>query len=181
MRRVALVVMTIGVLVMAAGVIGMVTTGGDDASTPPEAAAPGTSTTSTSTTSSTTTTSEATTTSPEAAVRAFVPELVAAIRSGDNGFKFDRLHPLVLARYGDATCRNGLSAAQPTFAMDVVSVGAPEPWAWETDGLSTVVTATPVEVKRTGADGAVVDAVIHLADAEGELRWFTDCGTPSSS
>jgi hypothetical protein len=174
-RNIAVALMAIGVLLAAAGVAGMLATERDGPVATP--ATPTTPATATPTTANRPTTS---TTTVEAAVRAFVPRLVEAIRAGDNDFKFARLHPLVLARYGPS-CRDGLSAAQPSFAMDVVSVGAPEPWAWETDGLSTTVEATPVMVKRSGADGALVDGVIHLAEAEGEIRWFTDCGTPASS
>ena len=178
MRTIAVALMAIGVLVAAAGVVGMVVSDGDEPTATQDATASTVEPASTSTTAASLATTS--TTTVEAAVRAFVPQLVAAIRSGDNGFKFDRLHPLVVERYGPP-CRDGLSAAQPDFVMDVVSVGAPEPWAWETDGLSTTVQATPVMVKRSGPDGAVVDGVIHLAEAEGEIRWFTDCGTPSSS
>ena len=177
MRRIAVALMAIGILVAAGGVVGMVITGDTDGtSTASGESGPTTTVTVRAPSQSTTST-----TTVEAAVRAFVPQLVAAIRAGDNDFKFARLHPLVLDRYGPA-CRNGLSAAQPAFVMEVVSVGALEPWAWETDGLTTTVEATPVAVKRSGAaDGALVDGVIHLAEAEGEMRWFTDCGTPSSS
>lgn len=177
MRTIAVVLMAIGVLVAAGGVVGMVASEGDR---PAATDATATRRASASTTTARASQSTTSTTTVEAAVRAFVPQLVAAIRSGDNGFKFDRLHPLVLERYGPP-CRDGLSAAQPDFLMDVVSVGEPEPWAWETDGLSTTVDATPVTVKRSGPDGTVIDGVIHLAEAEGEIRWFTDCGTPSSS
>lgn len=180
MRKVAVAAMVIGVLLAGVGVVGLAATAGDEAGTD-DTAGPTSKATSTSATSTTVATTATTTTTVEAAVRAFVPELVAAIRAGDNGYKFERLHPLVVQRYGEATCRSGLTAAQPDFVMDVVSVGAPEPWDWVTDGLTTSVVAIPVNVKRSGADGALVDGVIHLAEAEGAMRWFTDCGTPSSS
>ena len=178
MRAVAVALMTIGLLLSAVGVVGMAATAGDRAGT--ESTAPEATTTSRVATTSTTV-ALTTPTTAEGAVRAFVPQLVAAIRAGDNGFKFDRLHPTVIERYGVSVCRTGLSAAQPEFVMDIVSVGAPEPWDWTTDGRTTTVVATPVVVKRSSAEGALVDGVIHLAEAEGAIRWFTDCGTPASS
>ena len=164
-----------GVVIAAAGVVGQVTSDGDDAAT--GVASQSTSTTTTTDASSTTTTAAPTTTTvPPAA--AFVPELVAAIRAGDNDFKYARLHPAVIDRYGEAICRAGLSPAQPDFVMDVVSVGPPEAWDWVTDGVTTTIPDTiPVTVRRIGDDGTtLVEAVIHLADVEGEIRWFTDCG-----
>ena len=182
MRTIAVALMAIGVLVAAGGVVGMVASD-DGPPAPPSAietapertAEPGGAPSSTTTSPASTST-----TTVEQAVRTFVPELVAAIRKGDNDFKFARLHPAVIERYGEK-CKDGLSGAQPDFVIDVVSVGVAEPWDWVTDGVTATIVATPVTVKRSSAGGVLIDGVIHLAEAEGEMRWFTDCGTPLSS
>jgi hypothetical protein len=124
-----------------------------------------------------------TTTRPdvEADVRAFVVDLAAAIRGGDAAFLLARLHPAVLERYGEDQCRavtDGL--ASPGLDLEVLDVGAPEAWDWQLDGetVSTRVDeAVPVRVRRT--DGASSEETeIHVAETEGVLRWFTDCGDP---
>jgi hypothetical protein len=112
-------------------------------------------------------------------VRAFLAELEVALRSGDAATQVARLHPATLDRYGEAQCRTELPArADETISIIVVSVGAPEAWAYETDGRSTPIEdAIPVEADMT-IQGEAGRRILHLAVVDGSLRWFTDCGVP---
>lgn len=112
-------------------------------------------------------------------VEDFYARLVAAIRTGDGDFLFSRFHPAVLDRYGGDQCRAALaSAADPEAEIEVLSVGEPERWTWEMDGVSTdIEDAIPVELRLAGRIEAA-SSEAHVATVDGELRWFTDCGEP---
>jgi hypothetical protein len=134
----------------------------------------------------TTTTASSTTTTtlpPVApAVIAFYRELERAVRSGDVEFLVARLDPLVLARYGEAQCRDFLGGlAIPTFRVRVRQVDAPAPWRWEVDGAAAadVPDAVTVHVERAAGAGDANEAIEHVAVRGRDVRWFTDCGTPA--
>jgi len=107
----------------------------------------------------------------------FADALLAAFKSGDTQYLFDRLHPLVFERYGEGQCRRHVNgfAADPSASWTVQSSSGPAPWEWETDGLSATVSdawMVSIEIPDEG------QREIHFAPSEGTWRWFTDCGDP---
>ena len=110
----------------------------------------------------------------------FTQTLGAALASGDTTTLYDTLDRAVIERYGDAQCRVALAGlTDPTAAFTVKLVGAPAPFMWSTDGLSTLIPDTlTVDVART-RDGQVIDQQIHLPLVDQQhLSWLTDCGNP---
>jgi hypothetical protein len=113
-------------------------------------------------------------------VAAFLAELADAYHAGTVSALAPRLHPAVLARYGEAACQASLGSIQadPTYAVRVRSVGPLATWDWASDGRTTPITDTAtvaVDLVRSGATSA---AELHFAFVDGQLRWFSDCGTP---
>jgi hypothetical protein len=96
----------------------------------------------------------------------------------------DALAPAVFERYGRAACEAqlGSQAPEPSRAFEILEVGAPAPWDYERDGLSTTIDdAIAVRARVTGPtpSGDVTDeAELHVQLVDGEVRWFSDCGTP---
>jgi hypothetical protein len=117
-----------------------------------------------------------------AAVGALYARLVPAIRANDVATLTALLHPATIERYGEAACRTYFAALRdPTFNVVVHSVAAPAPWIWDRDGRSTTIPdALAVQADLT-ANGTTSAQEIHVAPVGGELRWFTDCGTPLSA
>ena len=116
---------------------------------------------------------------PLAQVQALYARLVPAVRSADAGTLLALLHPATIERYGETACRATFSSLQdPAFDIVPRSVGSPGPWNWERDGRSTTIPdAWPIQVDLT-SQGATSSTEVHVAPVGGELRWFTDCGTP---
>jgi hypothetical protein len=112
-------------------------------------------------------------------VNALYAKLIPAIRGPDVPTLMALLHPATIERYGEAACRTYLgSLRDPTFNVVIRSVAAPAPWTWERDGRSTVIPdAWAVQADLT-TNGTTSTQEIHVAPVAGELRWFTDCGTP---
>ena len=110
----------------------------------------------------------------------FTQTLGAALASGDTATLYNTLNQAVIERYGEAQCRGALAGlTDPTAAFTVKLVGAPAPFVWSTDGLSTSIPDTlTVDVART-RDGQVIDQQIHLPQVDAQhLSWLTDCGVP---
>jgi hypothetical protein len=114
-----------------------------------------------------------------AAVNALYARLIPAIRGKDVATLLALLHPATIERYGEAACRTYFGGLDdPTFNAVIRSVAPPAPWTWERDGRSTVIPdALAVQADLT-ANGTTSAQEIHVAPVSGELRWFTDCGTP---
>ena len=112
-------------------------------------------------------------------IRAFIPRLVEALRTGDAAFQVARLHPATLERYGEEQCRTELPRRQDaTVAITVLKVGEPESWDYTTDGLSTTIAlAVPVDADIV-VQGKAGRQTLHFAIVDGTVLWFTDCGTP---
>jgi hypothetical protein len=113
-------------------------------------------------------------------VAMFVQELVDAYHAGSVSVLVPRLHPEVIARYGEAACRASLGAIEPdaTYAVSVRSIGPLATWDWVSDGRTTPIPNTvtvAVDLVRAGARSA---AEFHFAFVDGQLRWFSDCGAP---
>jgi hypothetical protein len=116
----------------------------------------------------------------EEAVEAFLKAFAFAIRSQDATFLYNRLHPSVLDRYGEATCQAYINQFNiPDFDIEVLSISGPAMWEYERDDLSsTVYNAFSIQANVT-SDGEVSESELHLAPGLGGLlRWFTDCGDP---
>jgi hypothetical protein len=65
----------------------------------------------------------------------------------------------------------------------VLTIGEPDTWSWETDGLARqIADATTVHVRRTEDGGVtVIESDVHVVvDGDGRVRWFTDCGDPKA-
>jgi hypothetical protein len=115
----------------------------------------------------------------KAEMQKFLNELDAAVRSGDVDLRLARLHPAVIARYGEQQCRDFLASQQDAKRRDrVKKVGKPEPFEYSTDNQSaTIADALPVQVRAT-IKGKKGDRNIHLARVNGQLTYFIDCGQP---
>jgi hypothetical protein len=109
----------------------------------------------------------------------FLPVLSAAIRTGDEGFLFDRLHPVVVDVYGERACRVYLrDFVVPNSEFRFRSAAEPTEFTWIADGMATLVQdVVNVDVTAVSEEGEI-DRVIHLGLVEGSLRWFADCGDP---
>ncbi|GMU80090.1 MAG: hypothetical protein AMXMBFR46_28750 [Acidimicrobiia bacterium] len=176
---------------VAVGVVGIVTSGGSDDSSaaepstrreaPPATASATTPPTTPRTTPPTTPTpTTSPTTPPTETPQAFFASLAGAFAANDDAFLYDRLHPLVLTRYGADQCRAYFAnQSVPNFRAEVIGVRAPEPWDWTLDGRTDrLPSAVPVRV-RIADDGATFrETEAHLVLVGNQLRWFTDCGTP---
>lgn len=112
--------------------------------------------------------------------REFVAGFTTAVQNGDVDWLLSRLNPVVIQRYGEDQCRSYLrsSVIDPTMRLQVSAVSGPGTWEWSTDGRSTVVD----EVYRVDAHrflrGSETTGNLWLANVDGQLTWFADCGTP---
>jgi hypothetical protein len=112
-------------------------------------------------------------------VRKFLNELDSAVRSGNVDLRLARLHPTVIARYGEQQCRDFLASQQDATRRDKVKkVGKPESFEYATDNQSgTIADSLPVQVQET-IKGKKRERNIHLARVNGQLTYFIDCGQP---
>jgi hypothetical protein len=114
------------------------------------------------------------------AVEAFLKAFSLAIRTNDSTFLYDRLHPAVLDRYGEAACQGYINQFEiPDFDIEILDISGPAMWEYERDELtSTVYNAFTIQANVT-SNGEVTESELHLAPGiNGLLRWFTDCGDP---
>ena len=89
------------------------------------------------------------------------------------------LHPATIERYGVDACLAALSRLNdPTFDVLIHAVASPAPWDYTTDGVTTTIPdALDVDASIT-TQGATTVSSLQVAIVAGEVRWFTDCGTP---
>jgi hypothetical protein len=115
----------------------------------------------------------------EALIVAFYEGLDPAIRAADADILVPLLHPATIERYGEPACRTYLGGlADPTLDIVVATVAGPAPWDYITDDLTTTIPdAWTIQAAFT-SQGATSDRELHVALVGGEVRWFTDCGTP---
>ncbi len=114
-----------------------------------------------------------------ALIVAFYEGLDPAIRAADADILVPLLHPATIERYGEPACRTYLGGlADPTLDIEVASVVGPEPWDYVTDDLTTTIPDTWTVQAAFTSQGATSDRELHVALVNGEVRWFTDCGTP---
>lgn len=112
--------------------------------------------------------------------RDFAAGFTRAAQEGDVDWLLGRLNPAVIQRYGADQCRAYLrsSVIDPAMRLQVSSVSGPGTWEWSTDERTTVVD----EVYRGDAHrflrGTETTGNLWLANVDGILTWFADCGTP---
>ena len=113
-------------------------------------------------------------------VRSFLEQLAFAIRTANRSAMLDRLDPAVIARYGLDACRAALATrpADPTFAVVVTAIHEPAAWSYDSDARSTAVPNAIAVDARVTANGVTAPEVLHLSVIDGQVHWFTDCGTP---
>ena len=109
----------------------------------------------------------------------FLPVFSAAIRTGDQRYLFERLHPAVVRFYGERACRVYLrDFVVPDSEFVFRSAAEPAQFTWVVDGRATLIPdVVDVDVTAVSEEGEI-DRVIHLGLVEGDLRWFADCGDP---
>lgn len=171
-RRTGIALMVAGAAVAAGGVAGLIvgrtsspmtTTSGIPSATASAAAQP------------TATATPATLETPQQ----FLDLLAQAMRSGDVGFMLSRLHPVVIARFGEDACRSKLSRlTDPSASFTVQHVEPPAPYVYTTDTRSTTVPGTYAVTVLHTQQGATSQAVVHITPVGALFRWFTDCAAP---
>lgn len=186
-RRLGAILLTLGLLIAGTGVVGALSGGppSDTATDPTDGpASPRPSTRASASPTATPTTAPTptptATPNPEALIREFMEDLVAAIRAGDVDSMLPRVHPATIERYGEAACLEELStrAADPTYDVVIKAIRPQAPWDYVTDDVSTTIAdAWTIEVDLTSF-GTTSAREVHLAPTDGDVRWFTDCGTP---
>lgn len=175
--RLGQAMVALGIVLVAIGVVGLVTDDDGD-----EVA----SATSSSSTSSTAAlgggepdlggTARAT---PEERIREFYVAFEEAFQEGDAAFLFDRLHPAVIELYGANQCLDFTSDLPPR-TFEIVEIHEPEPWDFgsEREGRELVVEdAIQVDVVQQ-VEGREIELASHLTVGPDGVRWFTDCGDP---
>lgn len=190
-RRSGIALLVIGIVLIAIGVIGMVSAGARGA--PPTEAAASTAPTAavvvTPTRAPTATpvptaspappSPPSPTPDPMALIVAFYEGLDPAIRAADADVLVPLLHPATIERYGEPACRTYLGGlADPTLDIEVGSVTGPAPWDYVTDDRSTTIPDTWTVQASFTSQGVTSDRELHVALVDGEVRWFTDCGSP---
>lgn len=188
-RRLGAILLALGLLIAGTGVVGALSGGspsdtGTDPTDGPASPGPSASTsaapTATPKTAPTPTPTPTATPDPEALIRDLIEDLVAAIRAGDVNSMLPRVHPATIERYGEAACLEELStrAADPTYEVVIKEIRPQAPWDYVTDDVSTTIAdAWTIEVDLTSF-GTTSAREVHLAPTDGEVRWFTDCGSP---
>jgi hypothetical protein len=171
----------VGLVLTVVGAVALATEGDDDTSAAQATASSAASSTTTAGPTTTVAPTTSTTEPLDAQVEAFFAVWTTELAAGDADALYARLHPLVVERYGEAACRAYLgSLSAPAAESEVLSVDPQlATWAWATDGQSTdVADAITVRLRRTEDGDTFVENDVHLASVDGEIRWFTDCGTP---
>ena len=118
---------------------------------------------------------------PVVAASEFYAALTFAIRTTEVDPMIALLHPAVLDRYGEAACRTWFAGlSDPGFDVVVHGIASIGAWEYVTDGVSTTVADAWFVDADITANGETARRELHVAPdpTDGDLRWFTDCGTP---
>lgn len=153
------------------------TTATSTASTP-ASTVPATSTSSaTTTTAAPTTTTTTETPVPDETVDEFTEAFAAALEVQDLEFLFDRLHPTVIDRFGEASCRSHLAAEfSPMRDYRIVgTVTGPESREVETPTGTVTLEVFDAEVAFSYL-GQEFEATGTFSLVGGEMHWFATCG-----
>jgi hypothetical protein len=110
---------------------------------------------------------------------AFFAAFSTAIHDGDSSFLFDRLHPSVIARYGDAQCRSAAAGlADPTYTVTLTGVEGPATFDYASDGRTEPIPDTYTFSAAGTIVGQQSTRQYHFALVGGRYRSFLDCGDP---
>jgi len=110
---------------------------------------------------------------------AFLASFVRALRSKDAAFLYDRLDPVVIARYGAPACRSAVPGLfDSTVALKLTSVNGPSTFTYASDGKSVRVPDVYTFDVTGVVFGQAATRHYHLALLDGRFHTFLDCGTP---
>jgi hypothetical protein len=132
-------------------------------------------------TTTTTTDSGTTTTAvPVEDIEGFVGDFVAAYAASEDTFLLDRLHPVVIDRYGGEACAVFIGDSFAPSGLRLVAIRSvtPEPFDYASDGLTRVVPDAVTVVVTLEDSSGTTEQTFHFAPADGRYRIFIDCGTP---
>ena len=119
------------------------------------------------------------TTNPGEPPPEFLVTFVQALRSGDGTFLFDRLDPVVIARYGEQQCRASIPHLFDSTAMLALrSIGGPTTFEYATDSKSVSVPDVYTFAVEGVLGGQPATRDVHVALVDGLFRIFFDCGDP---
>ncbi|MFI5054449.1 MAG: hypothetical protein ACHQDE_08820, partial [Acidimicrobiia bacterium] len=69
-------------------------------------------------------------------------------------------------------------AADSTFGIAITALHAPAAWDWTTDGkTSSIPDVWTVDATVSSGTTSAAQS-LHVAIVDGQVTWFTDCGTP---
>ena len=200
-RRLGAILVVVGLALALGGTALVLLGGSEDATegrvsvaspvtTTPSTGAGGTSTAPTSTPPTTVPATDTATPTPEPTLApltsddaaAFFDQLTQALTSGDTEFLSSNLHPDVTDRYGIAACEAYLASVPLETSIQVRGIEGPAPWDWVTnDGaVATYDRAWSIDIERLAGSQTLLQ-VMHLAEVNGRIAWFTDCGDPAGS
>jgi hypothetical protein len=120
-----------------------------------------------------------TTVGPAETPEQFLTALGNGLATGDVDWLYSRLHPEVVKRYGETTCRAWLATLKdPASKFTVTSVGGVANYKWVTDGLSSDIPGTTsVDVVRT-TSADELSLTVHITAIDNQFHWFTACADP---
>lgn len=179
----------LGVLLMIAGLILMVSGGTEPAtisalSTTSESTTSGPTTTSTSmpqpttTSEPTTTAAPTTTTIPPQTVEDFVAEYRIALDEDDVDFLFDRLHPLVVEAYGEEVCRTWVETevlALEDYQLEGEASGPADQLFTDPDGEQFAIADTFTAPVSFTFQGERFEADAQFALVDSLMFWLGTC------
>jgi hypothetical protein len=109
----------------------------------------------------------------------FLNAFVSALRTNDRSFLFARMHPAVIARYGQAQCEAFTAQPpDPNSTLRLVRVSAPSSYDYASDGRSTRISDVYTFTVEGTVAGATGTHQYHFALVDGRFRYFVDCGDP---
>ena len=174
--------MSVGGLLVFAGLVGWMTSGGDTVVASQTTTTVLTSTTSTAVTAasptsskpSTTTSTQATSTTlnPTTTIEAFVVEFAEAIDRGDTTLLISTLHPAVLAVHGETACLTFIEAEILLLGGYQLSGPLSGPSTQTVADFSIEVFSGPVAFTF---QGQAFEATASFAIDDGQVRWFAEC------
>ncbi len=115
---------------------------------------------------------------PEPDFAAFLDSLGEAHASANGDSLFSSLDVASIDRYGEDQCRSYLNGVVGSV-LDPALLGATEgPWNYETDDASTLITDAWELAIDVTLGSQQTQTTMHVRVVDGEITWFTDCGTP---
>jgi len=114
--------------------------------------------------------------SPQAIIEEFAAAFASSLDTGRGDFAYERLHPVVVARYGVDFCRAYVDR-EVVLISDYTIVGpvsgpTPQPFTTPTGDVTVDVYTAPVTFTFQGQQ---VDATGAFALVDGVVHWFTTC------